>query len=406
MRTASGSSSTSRFDVARVRGLYQSVGSGTASLDGPLGTLQPESVTRAIVATLRAAPTQPGSTSFRSQRTASSVAQTRRAFADLVGGTPDSVVLGSAGTTLHMQFAELLQRDWKLGDQLVLSRLDADSVVTPWLRAARSTGASVRWAEADLETGELPTWQYEHLITPHTRLVSVPIGNPATGTLPDVRAIAELAHHVGALVLVDVGGAAPHVLLDMATLGADLMSVSAISFGGPTLAAMVARPGLLLEMDDGAHPSAPQRYEFRPLPVELLDGATASVDHLAGLDEEAAGSRRERLAVSIPSAGTHTAQLWEYFEASVAELPHVTVLGGAGQRLPMFAFTVARRRPAQVGEFLAKHGVSVWTGPSGMTQLMTTFGVDEFGGAVFAGFMPHTTQSEVDRLLEGLAALD
>jgi selenocysteine lyase/cysteine desulfurase len=169
---------------------------------------------------------------------------------------------------------------------------------------------------------------------------------------------------------------------------------------------MVARPGLLLEMDDGAHPSAPQRYEFRPLPVELLDGATASVDHLAGLDEEAAGSRRERLAVSIPSAGTHTAQLWDYFEASVAELPHVTVLGGAGQRLPMFAFTVARRRPAQVGEFLAKRGVSVWTGPSGMTQLMTTFGVDEFGGAVFAGFMPHTTQSEVDRLLEGLAALD
>jgi selenocysteine lyase/cysteine desulfurase len=159
MRTASGSSSIGRFDVARVRGLYLSVGSGTASLDGPLGTLQPESVTRAIVATLRAAPTQPGSTSFRSQRTASSVAQTRRAFADLVGGTPDSVVLGSAGTTLHMQFAELLQRDWKLGDQLVLSRLDADSVITPWLRAARATGASVRWAEADLETGELPTWQ-------------------------------------------------------------------------------------------------------------------------------------------------------------------------------------------------------------------------------------------------------
>jgi selenocysteine lyase/cysteine desulfurase len=305
-----------------------------------------------------------------------------------------------------MQFAELLQRDWKLGDQLVLSRLDADSVITPWLRAARATGASVRWAEADLETGELPTWQYENLITPHTRLVSVPIGNPATGTLPDVRAIAELAHRVGALVLVDVGGAAAHVLLDMAALGADLMSVSAISFGGPTIAAMVARSGLLLELDDGAHPSAPQRYEFRPLPVELLDGATASVDHLAGLDEQAAGSRRERLAVSIPSAGAHTAELWEYFETCVTELAHVTVLGGSGRRLPMFAFTVARRRPAQVGEFLAKRGVSVWTGPSGMTQLMTTFGVDEYGGAVFAGFMPHTTQAEVDRLLDGLAALD
>jgi cysteine desulfurase family protein (TIGR01976 family) len=406
MRTASGSAAPDTFDVARVRGLYQSVGSGTASLDGPLGTLQPESVTRAIVATLRAAPTQPGSTSFRSQRSASSVAQTRRAFADLVGGTPDSVVLGSAATTLHMQFAELLQRDWKLGDQLVLSRLDSDAVVTPWLRAARAAGASVRWAEVDLETGELPAWQYEHLITPHTRLVSIPIGNPATGTLPDVAAIAELAHQVGALVVVDVGGAAPHVLLDIAGLGADLMSVSAITFGGPTLAAMIARPGLLIELDDGSHPSAPQRYEFRPLPVELLDGATASVDHLAGLDEQATGGRRERLAGSIPSAGAHTAGLWDYFHARVAELAHVTVLGGSGRRLPMFAFTVARRRPAQVGAFLADRGVSVWTGPSGMTQLMTTFGADEFGGAVFAGFMPYTTPAEVDRLLDGLSALD
>lgn len=406
MRTASGSVPTTRFDVARVRGLYLSVGGSTASLDGPFGALQPESVTRAIVATLRSAPTQPGSSSFRSQRSAASVAHTRRAFADLVGGTSDSVLLGSAATTLHMQFAELLQRDWKLGDQLVLSRLDSDGVVRPWTRAARAVGASVRWAEIDLETGELPVWQYQSLLTPHTRLVSVPIGNPATGTMPDVRAIAELAHQVGALVLVDIGGAAPHTVLDITALGADLMSVSAASFGGPTLAAMIARPGLLLEMADGAAPSAPQLYEFRPLPVELLDGVTAGVDHLAGLDEQATGSRRDRLAASIPSAGAYTAQLWKYFDTRVSELGHVTVLGGPGDRLPMFAFTVDRRRPSQVGEFLARRGVSVWTGPSGMTQLLATYGVDEFGGAAFAGFMPHTTQAEVDRLLDALAEFD
>lgn len=405
MRIASGSAPTARFDVARVRGLYLSVGGKTASLDGPFGALQPESVTRAIVATLRSAPTQPGSASIRSQRSAASLAHTRGALADLVGSTPESVVLGGAATTLHMQFAELLQRDWKLGDQLVLSRLDSDGVIRPWLRAARAVGASVRWAEVDLETGELPAWQYQTLITPHTRLVSVPIGNPATGTLPDVRVVAELAHQVGALVLVDVGGAAPHIVLDVAALGADLMTVSAASFGGPTLAAMIARPGLLRELADRASRSTPQPYELRPLPVELLDGVTASVDHLAGLDEHAKGSRRERLAISVPLAGGHTAQLWEYFDSQVSKFAHVTVLGGSGPRLPLFAFTVDRRSPAQVGEFLANRGVSVWTGPSGMTQLLTTYGVDEFGGAVFAGFMPHTTQTEVDRLLDGLAEL-
>jgi cysteine desulfurase family protein (TIGR01976 family) len=393
------------LDVARVRGLYLTVATGPACLDGPLSALQPESVTRAIVAALRSAPTQPGSTSARSQRSAAALQQTRRAFADLVGGGADSVVLGATLAGLQLQFAELLSSRWQLGDHIVLSRLDCDWVLTPWLRGARAAGASVRWAEVDLETGELPSWQYEHLITPHTRLVTVPLGNPATGTVPDVRAIAELAHSVGALVLVDAGAAVAHLPLDLDALGADLIAVSAAMFGGPTLAAVVARPGLLLDLDGGTHPPAPQRFEFGPLPVELLDGATAAVDHLAGLDERAGGSRRDRLAASIAAAGAHTAALWDHFATGVAELPHVTVFGGASDRLPMLAFTVARRRPAQVGEFLTRRGVSVWTGPSGMTQLMTAFGADELGGATFGGFMPHTTVGEVDQLLAGLAAL-
>jgi cysteine desulfurase family protein (TIGR01976 family) len=399
------STMTNGLDVARVRGLYLTVGTAPACLDGPLSTLQPESVVRAIVATLRSSPTQPGGSSLRSQRTASMLRATRAAFGDLVGGGADSVVIGATLGALHSQFSEFVSRDWQLGDQVVLSRLDSDAVATPWLRAARASGVLVRWAEVDLETGELPTWQYEHLIGPHTRLVTVALGNPATGTIPDVRAIANLAHEVGALVLVAAGAAAPHIPLDMAALGADLISVAAPSFGGPTLAALIARPGLLLEIDGGTHPPAPRRFEFGPLPVELLGGATAAIDHLAGMDEHAAGSRRDRLAASVAAAGNHTTALWEHFAAGVAELPHVTVFGGMTDRLPMTAFTVARRRPAQVGEFLARRGLSVWTGPSGLTQLMTAFGADELGGATFAGFMPHTTITEVDQLLAGLAAL-
>lgn len=394
------------FDVARVRGLYLSLPSGPATLDGPLSTLQPESVIRAIVSTLRSSPTQPGGTSFRSQRTAAALADTRRAFGDLVGAGPESVVLGATQAGLQLQFAELLSRDWKLSDQIVLNRLDNDSVLTPWLRAARACGVTVRWAEFDLETGEVPTWQYEHLITPRTRLVTVPLGNPATGTVPDVAAIAELAHDVGALVLADVGAAASHLPLSLDRFGADLMSVDAASFGGPTLSALIARAGLLLHVDEVSHSPAPQRFELGPLPVELLDGATAAVDHLAGLDEWATGTRRERLQQSVALAGEHTARLWEHFDQRIGALPHVTVFGGSGPRLPVIGFTVARRRPAQVGEALARRGVSVWTGPCGLTQLLTAFGADEIGGATFAGFMPHTTLGEVDQLLAGLADLN
>ena len=210
------------FDVARVRGLYPTLSVGTAFLDGPMSALQPESVIRAIIATLRSAPAQPGANSARSRRTATAVQSARRAFADLVGGTPESVVFGTSLASVQLQFAEIVAADLRLGDELVLSRADSDALLMPWLRSARGPGAVIHWAEVDLETGQLPTWQYDELIGPRTRLVTVPLANPATGTVPDVRAIADLAHRHGALVLVDAGAAAPHVPIDLAALGADL----------------------------------------------------------------------------------------------------------------------------------------------------------------------------------------
>jgi cysteine desulfurase family protein (TIGR01976 family) len=393
------------FDVARVRGLYPTVGAGTAHLDGCFSTLLPESVIRSIIATLRSTPAQPGSRSANSQRTATSVLQTRRAVSDLVGAAPDSVVLGDSLATLMPRFADLLSRDWQLGDEIVLSRLDADVTLRPWLAVARAQGVVVRWAEADLETGDLPAWQYEQLINRRTRIVTIPMGNPATGAVPDVRAIADLAHRHGALVVVDAGGALPHMPLDLATLGADLVAVSAASFGGPTVAAVAARPGLLLEIEGDVRLPVPQRFEVGPLPIELLDGFTAAVDHLAGLDERATGTRRQRLLASLTAAGNYERVLYERLDNGLRYLPGVTVLGTATTRLPMVAFTVARHSPDDVGELMQRRGVSVWTGPSGMGQLMSALGVDETGGAAYAGLMPHSTAGEVEQLLDALSSL-
>ncbi len=393
-------------DVARVRGLYPTLAAGTAQLEGPFAALQPESVIRAIIATLRSAPAQPGSRSARSQQSAARVDRTRRAVADLVAGRPEDVVLGHSTVALLQRFIALLAVDWQLGDEVVLNRLDADLVALPFQRAARNRGTVVKWAEVDLDTGAVPAWQYDELVGRHTRIVTIALGNPATGAISDVTAVAERAHEQGALVVVDAGAAPAYVPIDLAQLGADLLLVSAPVFGGPTVAAAVARPGLLSEineLEDG--PRGPEHYEVPPLPIELLEGLVAAVDHLAELAEGGSGTRRERIRTSLDAAGRHTAPLYARLDAGLRSLDGVTVLGGADRQLPVAAFTVDGRRPVEVGTALQRHRVAVWTGPSGVGETMHAFGADDVGGASFVGLMPHSTAGEVDQFLEAIGTL-
>src|SRR5262249_25680773 len=150
----------------------------------------------------------------------------RRAFADLVGGEPAGVVLGPNMTTITYALARALSKTWKVGDEVVVSRLDHDANVRPWLVAAKAAGAGVRWAEVDIETCELPEWQYDTLINRRTQLVAVTAASNAVGTRPDVRTIAARAHQVGALMYVDGVHATPHIPIDVAELGADLFATS------------------------------------------------------------------------------------------------------------------------------------------------------------------------------------
>jgi cysteine desulfurase family protein (TIGR01976 family) len=393
------------FDVARVRGLYPTLGAGIAHLDGNFSPLLPETVIRAIITTLRSSPSQPGSRSTRSQRAAATVDNARRAIGDLVGASPDCVVLGANVPTLIDRFAGLIVREWQLGDEIVLSRLDDDSNVRPWVAAAKTIGAIVRWAEVDVETGELPEWQYDRLISRRTRLVTVPLANLSTGAIPDTRRISGLAHAVGALVVVDAGAALPHMPLDMAELGADLLGVAISSFGGPTVGAMVARDGLLYELDEDSTAPVPQRYELGPLPIEVLDGVVAAVEHLSSLDEWASGTRRQRLVSSLTATGEYERQLFAVLDRRLRSIPGVTVLGSPVRRVPLVSFAVDGRKPAEVGDFMLARGVSVWTGANGMGHFMTALGADELGGTVHVGLMPHTTRSEVEQLAHALNEL-
>ena len=233
------------FDVKRVRAAYPALSDGYAYLDGAAGTQVPAAVIEAIADAYRSGIGNVGGTFPASGRSGSILAECRQALADLTGASPDGVILGPNMTTLTYRLADTLSRRWEPGDEVVVSRLDHDANVRPWVQAAARRGATVRWAEVDISTTELPAAQYGDLLSERTRLVAVTAASNVVGTRPDVAAIAAAAHAAGALVYVDGVHATPHVPVDVGALGADFYATSAYKWSGPHIGTVVAEPALL-----------------------------------------------------------------------------------------------------------------------------------------------------------------
>jgi cysteine desulfurase family protein (TIGR01976 family) len=402
------------FDVAAVRALYPALADGHAYLDGAAGTQVPASVIEAIAAAYRAGLGNLDGAFAASARSGVIVAEARAAVADLVGAVPEGVVFGPSATALAYRMADALSRAWTPGDDIVVSRLDHDSNVRPWIQVAGRAGVTVKWAEFDLVTGELPTAQYADLIGPRTRLVAVTAASNAIGTIPDVAAIAELAHAAGALCYVDGVHATPHVPVDVARLGADFYTTSAYKWSGPHLAALAAGPELLETVwPDKLAPSSnavPWRFERGTLPFADLAGVTAAVAHLAALAPPATAgsgrpaSRRERVLASMAVVEAYEAALFARLAAGLAKLDRVTMYGQAARRAPTAFFSVAGLTPRAVAEHLAARGVNVWDGDNYAYELCTALGLEP-DGTVRAGLVHYNDVSDVDRLLEGVTDL-
>jgi cysteine desulfurase family protein (TIGR01976 family) len=404
------------FDIAPVRALYPALADGDAYLDGAAGTQVPVPVIEAITAAYRAGIGNLGGAFAASGRSGAIVTAARAAVADLVGGSPEGVIFGPSATALAYRLADALSRAWTAGDDIVVSRLDHDSNVRPWIQAAGRSGVDVKWAEADLVTGELPAAQYGDLIGPRTRLVAVTAASNAIGTRPDVAAIAALAHQAGALCYVDGVHATPHVPVDVASLGADFYATSAYKWSGPHVAAVAAVPELLETVwPDKLAPSSnavPWRFERGTLPFADLAGLTAAVDHLAALavpprtraPGASPASRRERVLKSMAAVEAYESGLFARLLGGLAELDRVTLYGKAARRAPTAFFTVAGHSPRAVSEHLATRGVNVWDGDNYAYELCTALGLEP-DGAVRAGLVHYNDESDVDRLLAGLAEL-
>jgi cysteine desulfurase family protein (TIGR01976 family) len=400
------------YDVEAVRARYPALADGWAYLDGAAGTQVPRAVIEAESAAYAGGLGNHGGAFAASKRSDALTNAAREAVADLLGApSPQGVVLGPSSTALAYRFAQALGRTWRPGDEIVVTRLDHEANVRPWVQEAERVGVTVRWADPDLTTLDLPTETVTALLTPRTRLVALTAASNVVGTRPDVRAVADAAHAVGALVFVDGVHATPHGPVDVVALGADFWTTSAYKWSGPHLAALVAAPHLLegLHSDklDSVVDVVPDRFERGTPPFAQHAGVTAAVDHLASLvpAPHASSVRRQRLLASMAAVEAYEATLLRRLLDGLADMPHVRRIGAPTRQAPTVWFRVDGLAPADVAEYCARARINVWSGHNYAWELAGLLGIRDSGSAVRAGMSCYTDASDVDRLLEALADL-
>ncbi|MFD4584866.1 cysteine desulfurase-like protein [Streptomyces sp. NPDC058434] len=394
------------YDVSAVRAQFPALATGTAHFDGPGGTQTPLPVIEAIADAL-ARPLSNRGQLLPGERNADAiVVEARRAMADLLGTEPSGVVFGRSATQLVHDFSRTLAATWSPGDEVVVTRLDHDSNIRPWIRAAERAGATVRWADFDPATGELTADDIRAVLSDRTRLVAVTAASNLIGTRPPIAEISRLVHDAGALLHVDGVHCTAHSAVDVGHLGTDFFVCSPYKFLGPHHGVLTARPELLETLrPDKLLPSSdavPERFELGTLPYELLAGTRAAVDFLAGLATGASGTRRRRLTASFAALEEHEETLRARLDKGLATLDGITVHSRAADRTPTVLMTFDGRSTTDAYRFLAARGIHAPSGSFYAVEASRRLGLGDTGG-LRVGLAPYSNAEDVDRLVTGLS---
>ncbi len=397
------------FDVASVRAHFPSLAEGAAAhFDGPGGSQTPDVVGRAVAETLTSAISNRGGVTPSERRAEQVVTDCRSALGDLLGADPRGIVFGRSATALTYDLARALAKDWGPGDEVVVTRLDHDANIRPWVQAAAAVGATVRWVDFDPATGELSADAVAAALCERTRLVATTAASNLIGTRPPVCRVADLAHEVGALHWVDGVHATAHACVDLAALRADFWTCSPYKLMGPHCGVLAADPALLETLHpDKLLPSTdavPERFELGTLPYELMAGTTAAVDFIASLagdDGGGSATRRERIELGMKGVHAHERTLLDELEPALRALPGVTVHSNAGARTPTLLFTVDGRDPQEIRGRLAESGVNAPAGHFYAIECSRHLGLGD-GGGVRVGLAPYTSMDDTERLLTAL----
>ncbi|HVM17373.1 MAG TPA: cysteine desulfurase-like protein [Gaiellaceae bacterium] len=381
------------LDVAAVRARYSALSQPLAFLDGPGGTQVPDEAIDAIARYLRESNANLGGPFATSRRSEALVADARIAAADFLGCAPEEAIFGANATTLNFALSRTLGRELRAGDEILVTKLDHDGNVSPWLELARDLDLVVRLVDVRDDT-TLDLDDLERQLGERTRVVAFPWASNAVGTVQDVARICALARDAGALSWVDAVHYGPHGPIDVAAVGADVLLCSPYKFFGPHLGLAFGRAEVLERWRPYKVRPAPDepvghRFETGTLPHELLAGFVACVEYLRSLGWE--------------PIVAHERELGERFLAGLPESCRLHGLPTMDGRVPTFAFEVEGRSPREVAEHLGARDVAVWHGNYYAVEVMERLALAD--GAVRAGFVHYNTAEEVDRLLEGLAEL-
>jgi len=407
------------FDVRRYRTLFpalsRQVGDRAAVfLDGPGGSQVPSRVIEAVARYLSCTNANCGGDFATSVESDALLEGARKAVADLLGtGDPGTVSFGANMTTLTLALARAFSRIWGKDDEVLVTRLDHDANVSPWVQAARDAGARVRHVEIRREDCTLDLADLGSKLGPRTRLLAFGCASNATGTITPIRRIIEMAHEAGALVFLDAVHYAPHALMDVEAWDCDFLACSAYKFFGPHVGILYGKRDLLESLPvyklRPASDALPHRWETGTLCHEGIAGTTEAIEYLAclgGDQDPAAASRRSALRAAFRAIGDYERSLSLRMLEGLARIRGLRLYGIAdsprlGERTPTFAFTLERRSPREVASLLAARGIFVWSGNFYALPLTEALGVEP-DGLVRAGLLHYNTAGEIDTFVEAL----
>ncbi len=386
--------STVAFDVAAVRERFTALQRPTAFFDGPGGTQTPDSVLEAIASYLREANANLGGPFETSRRSDELVDAAHDAAARFLGASSAEVGFGQNMTTLNFALTRTVGRELSAGDEILVTRLDHDANVAPWLELARDLDLVVRHADLREEDCTLDMADLERQLSERTKVVAFPWASNAVGSITDVRRVADLAHEAGALAWVDAVHYAPHGPMDVAAAGADVLVCSPYKFFGPHLGLFFGRREVLerwrpYKVRPSANDPVSHRFETGTLAHELLAGFTAAVEY-------------------VQSIGWDAIVAWEreLGQCFLDGLPSAYTLYGLASmegRTPTFALTHPSRSPDELAAALAERDIAAWPGNYYALEIMERLGLAD--GCLRVGIVHYNTAEEVDRLLAALAEL-
>ncbi len=407
------------YNVDAIRSHFPSLASGATFFDNPGGTQVPQEVIDAVSHYYLTSNSNTHGAFATSRRTDAVVADGRVALADFLNArAPNEIVFGPNMTTLTFNISRALSRLLNAGDEIIVTRLDHDADIAPWL-ALEERGAVVHWVDIHPDDCTLDMADFEKHLSTKTKIVAVGGASNAVGSMNDLKTIIPLAHMAGALVFVDAVHLAPHQPIDAQDLDCDLLACSVYKFYGPHLGVLYGKYDLLDRVQaykvrpSGKQP--PDKFETGTANHEGIAGACAAIDYLASVGEQygapyaaqfkSFSGRRLQLKTALAAIQTYERDLFTRLMRGLSEIPGVRIYGITdyarfGYRTPTVAFTLENKTPREIAERLGRENIYVWDGNYYALALMERLGLEEHGGAVRVGLAHYNTAAEVDRFLE------